>query len=213
LDLAIRQHVPGKSLDDWMRVMWRLHPDIDRPYTLKDLEEALSEATGDSEFAHSVFEHHIYGKGPLDYRALVAAAGLQLRKAHAGKPWIGSNLTEVSGDGVKLTEVALSGTPLYNAGLDRGDEISRCDGKPIKKVDEFESCLAKHAPGESLMLEYRSRGGAKKTTVMVAEDPRLELVTFENAGLEVSEQIKSFRNLWLGSKALHRDIAEPVVIW
>jgi hypothetical protein len=48
---------------------------------------------------------------------------------------------------------------------------------------------------------------------MVEEDPALELVTFETAGLEVSDQIKSFRNLWLGSRALRRDIADTIVIW
>jgi predicted metalloprotease with PDZ domain len=213
LDLAIRQRFPGKSLDDWMRVMWRRHPDIDKPYDLKDLEEALGQATGDAEFAHAVFERHIFGREPLDYRALVAAAGLQLRHAHAGKPWIGSDPAELFGDEVKLSEVALRGSPLYAAGLDRGDEISRCDGKPVKKVDDFASCVAKHVPGESLLLEYRSRGAAKKASVMVAQDPSLELVTFEKASLDVSEAVKSFRNSWLGSRAIHREVAESVVIW
>jgi predicted metalloprotease with PDZ domain len=213
LDLAIRERFPGKSLDDWMRVMWRLHPDIDRPYDLKDLEEALGEATGDAEFAHTIFKQHIYGEEPLDYRALVAAAGLELRKAHPGKPWVGSEQAELSGDEVKLTELALRGSPLYSAGLDAGDEISRCDGKPVKKAEDFESCVAKHAPGESLLLEYRSPAGPKKATVTVAEDPAVEVVTFEKAGLEVSDRIKSFRSSWLGSRALHRDVADPIVIW
>jgi predicted metalloprotease with PDZ domain len=213
LDLAIRQRFPGKSLDDWMRVMWRRHPDIDRPYDLKDLAEALGEATGDADFAHAIFKHHIYGEEPLDYRALVAAAGLVLRKAHPGKPWIGSDQAELSGDQVKLTELALRGTPLYSAGLDNGDEISRCDGKPVKKVEEFESCVAKHTPGERLTVDYRSPAGAKKATVMVDEDPSVELVTFEKAGLELSDRVKSFRNSWLGSRALHSEVAETIVIW
>jgi predicted metalloprotease with PDZ domain len=213
LDLAIREHFPGKSLDDWMKVTWRSHPDIERPYVLKDLEQALGEATGDNEFAHAVFERHIYGREPLDYRTLVAAAGLELRKAHAGKPWIGSDQAEADGEAVKLTQPALRGTPLYAAGLDRGDEISRCDGKPVKKVDDLESCVAKHSPGESLLLEYQSRGGAKKATLPVAEDPSLEIVTFEKAGRAVTEDMKSFRNLWLSSQAIHRDVADPIVIW
>jgi predicted metalloprotease with PDZ domain len=213
LDLAIRERFAGKSLDDWMKAMWRLYPEINRPYTLKDLEEGLGEATGDSAFAQSVFAHHIYGREPLDYQALVGAAGLKLRKAHAGKPWIGSDQVEVSGDGLKLSEVALRGTPLYSAGLDKGDEIARCDGKPLKKVEDFEACLAKHAPGDGVVLEYRGRGGAKKTTVTVAEDPAVEIVTFEKAGLEVSEQVKMFRSRWLDSGVMARGIAEPIVIW
>ena len=129
----------------------------------------------------------------MDYRTLVAAAGLLLRKAHAGKPWIGSDQAELSGDEVKLTEPALRGSPLYAAGLDNGDEISSCDGKPVKKVDEFESCVAKHAPGERSGRWITGRAaGAKKATVTVAEDPSLELVSFEKAGLEVNEKVKSF---------------------
>jgi predicted metalloprotease with PDZ domain len=213
LDLSIRQRFPGKSLDDWMKVMWRRHTDINRPYTLKDLEEALSEATGDAGFAHGVFEHHIYGKEPLDYRTLVAAAGLQFRKAREGKPWIGNDQVEMSGDEVKLSDVSLRDTPLYRAGLERGDEILQCDSKAMKKVDDFEVCLSKHAPGEVLLLEYRSRGGPKKARVTVVEDPAIEIVTFEKAGLAVSEQVKSFRNSWLGSRSLRGSIAEPIVIW
>jgi predicted metalloprotease with PDZ domain len=213
LDLAIREHFPGKCLDDWMKVMWRRHPDIDQPYVLNDLEEALGEATGTPEFAHAVFEQHIYGREPLDYRALVAAAGLVLRKAHAGKPWIGNDQTELSGDEVKLSQVALHGSPLYAAGLDRGDQVSSCDGKPVKNTDDFDSCVAKHSPGQSLALEYRSRSGLKRAVVMVAEDPSLELVTFEKAGLEVSNDVKSFRRSWLSSRAIRRAVAEPVVIW
>ena len=213
LDLSIRENFPGKSLDDWMRVMWRRHPDIDRPYTLPDLESALAEATGSEEFAAAVFKRNIEGREPLDYQALVAAAGLQLRKSHPGKPWIGAPRLETSSDGVKLAEVALRNTPIYVAGLDVGDEITRCDGKAVKKVDDVQTCVGKHALGETLALEYNARSGAKKATVTVAEDPAVELVTFEKAGMPVSDGVKAFRDQWLGSKTLHKEYPEPVVSW
>jgi predicted metalloprotease with PDZ domain len=213
LDLQIRARFPGKSLDDWMRVMWRRHPDIDRPYTLEDLQEALSEATGSAAFAHEVFEHHIYGREPLDYQSLAAQAGLQLRKIHPGKPWIGNDQVEASGEGLKLSELVLRGSPFYAAGLESGDELSQCDGKPLKKTQDLESCLSKHAPGDTLALDYRSRAGAKTARVAVMEDPALEIVTFENAGLQLTGQIKAFRKAWLGSRSFHEGIAEPIVIW
>jgi predicted metalloprotease with PDZ domain len=213
LDLAIRRHFPGKSLDDWMRVMWQRHPDINQPYDLRDLEHALALATSDADFAHAVFEHHIYGHDPLDYQSLVAAAGLKLQKAHAGKPWIGNDDLTLSADGLQLSRTPLIGSPLYLAGLDRGDEILKCDGKALKDPGDFSSCLAKHDPGDTLALEYRSRVGVKKTGLTVAEDPELEIVTFENAGLPISSQIQAFRQVWLGSKSPHEDIAEKIVIW
>jgi predicted metalloprotease with PDZ domain len=213
LDLSIRERFPGKSLDDWMRVMWRHHPDIDTPYTLQDLESTLAEATGSEEFAAGVFKRHIAGREPLDYQGLVEPAGFKLRKLHAGKPWIGSARVEATAQGVKLAEPALRGSPLYAAGLERGDEITQCDGKAMKKVEDFQTCLAKHSVGEHLDLEYNSRAGAKRATLTVAENPALELVTFEKAGLDVGEPVRSFRADWLSSKALHKNSTEPFVNW
>ncbi len=214
LDLWIRQRFPGKSLDDWMRVMWRRHPDIDLPYTLADLESSLGEATGSREFADEVFHRHIKGKEALNYAELVKAAGLELRKAHQGKPWIGAARAEAVGsDGLKLADEALRGSPLYDAGLERGDEIKRCDGKALNKADDLQACVAKHAVGESLALEYLSRSGSQKALVKIAEDPALELATFEKVGREVSESVKAFRLNWLGSKALSAKRGEPVVDW
>jgi hypothetical protein len=62
-------------------------------------------------------------------------------------------------------------------------------------------------------IEYISRGGVKKATVTVGEDPALELVSFEKAGLEVSAAVSEFRGAWLGTKALHKVETEPVVNW
>ena len=213
LDLAIRERFPGKSLDDWMRLMWRHHPDIDAPYTLQDLENCLAETTGSSEFAELIFQHHINGREPLDYESLVAAAGLKLRKVHPGKAWIGNDHVEPSSDGIKLSDVALHGSPLYAAGLDQGDQIARCDGKTLKKAEDFQFCVEKHSPGENIALEYISRAGFRKIAVAAGEDPAVEIVTFEKVGFEVSPTVKSFRSSWLGSKSPSGTIGEPVAIW
>jgi predicted metalloprotease with PDZ domain len=211
LDLSIRRQFPGKSLDDWMKVMWQRHPDVTSPYTLEDLKDCLAEATGSRAFAEDFFGRHITGRGPLDYQSLVGEAGLELRPAKPRKPWIGAARVSASDEGVKLTDPALSGSPLYLAGLDAGDEITRCDGKVIKKTEDFQSCFGKHSPGESLTLQYVSRGEERQTRVAIAEDPMLELVTFERAGIAVTEAVKLFRSGWLSSKALTIQRNEPVV--
>jgi predicted metalloprotease with PDZ domain len=212
-DLSIRERFPGKSLDDWMRVMWRRHADVGSPYTLTDLQSGLAEATGDAAFAAETFRKHIVGKEPLDYAALAKEAGLEVRKAHAGKPWVGAARVDSEGDGAKLAEVSLRGSPLYRAGLEMGDVVTQCDGKLLKKAEDFQGCVAKHAVGDVLNLVYTSRAGARKATVTVAEDPAVEIVTFEKAGEDISAPVKSFRIEWLGSKALHSAGAEPVVDW
>ena len=40
IDLKIRAEFPGKSLDDWMRAMWKQHPDVQKPYTLAKIGRA-----------------------------------------------------------------------------------------------------------------------------------------------------------------------------
>ncbi len=200
IDLAIREHYPGKSLDDWMRVMWRQHPDIQKPYTLGDLQSALGDAVSDRAFAAEVFRRHIQGKEPLPYADLLLSAGLLLRKSHGGAAWWGKSETKLSATGLELTSETLRGTPLYEAGLDRGDIILAVNGKAVKS-DEV---LASRKVGEELRLKVRTRAGERETSLVLGENPELEIVTFEDAGRTVTPQIEAFRRAWLGSKALHK---------
>ena len=204
IDLMIRERFPGKSLDDWMRTMWREHPDIDQPYTLADLQKTLGETVGNSEFAAEIFQHHIYGKEPLDYGGVVGAAGLVLKKAHPGQAWTGpAHGLNFSDKAVELTGYAQRGSPLYLAGVDKGDRILEWDGKALKSMNDLNDWLSKHKPGDTLTLNVVRRDGPQQAQLTLGEDPTEELVTFEEAGRPVTPEITAFRQNWLGSKALH----------
>jgi len=205
IDLAIRQHFPGKSLDDWMRTVWKQHPDIDKPYTLEDLQTALADATGSQEFARDVFTHHILGMEPMDYRALLAPAGFLLRPAHAGVPWIGpvQRTLAFSDAGIEIDGNTIRDTPLYLAGLDHGDKVLELGGKKIKSAADLDGLLASHKVGDQLSAKANTREGNRTVAVTLIEDPTVELVTFESAGKPVTPQIEAFRKAWLSSKALH----------
>ncbi len=203
VDLAIRKQFPGKTLDDWMRTMWREHPDIDKPYTLDDLQQTLGETT-DNSFAEDFFEHHIRGKEPVDFGPLLAQAGLVLRKEHPDTVWLGASNLNFVGDGVELAGNTLRGSPLYEAGLDIGDRILRWDGKALKNSVDLNSWLAKHKPGDHVRLQAQRRDGERTVEAMLTEDPALEVVTYERAGQAVTAQIGEFRKAWLSSKALHQ---------
>jgi predicted metalloprotease with PDZ domain len=203
VDLLIRSQFPGKSLDDWMRAMWMEHPDIQKPYTLEDLQTALAHATGSAEFAAQVFEHHIYGMEPMPYEELLSRAGMLLRKSNAGKAWIGSQSFEFSDKGAELVSATLRGTPLYEAGLDRGDVISTFGGKAMKTQADFTSWLEGLKPGDKVKLRVESRGVKKEVELTAAESPALEVVTYEEAQKPVTAQIEEFRQAWLSSKAIH----------
>ena len=201
IDLAIREQYPGKSLDNWMRGMWQKHHDSDQPYTLADLEATLAEVTDES-FAHEVFTDHIQGLQPLDYAHLSAPAGLSLTFARPGKVWLGGGAgrINVTGSGLELTGPTLRGSPLYQAGVDRGDEIQDCGNETVKTIAKLDSCFASRKPGDSLTLKVKGRTGIRTVTLALVQDPELTLVPVEREGQSVTPAIQSFRAKWLSSR-------------
>ncbi len=200
-DLAIRAQFPGKSLDDWMRAMWKEHPDSQKPYTLDDLQQTLASVTS-KEFAAQIFTNHVYGKEPMDYEKLLARAGILLRKVSTPAVWTGAQGLTFSDRGADIT-ATLRGSPLYNAGLDRGDRIVEWDGKSIKTQAELNTLLDTYKPGDHIKLQVESRAGKKDVDVELAGPPGYELEPYEMAGKELTPEMKAFRDAWLSSKAIH----------
>ena len=201
IDLAIRSRFPGKSLDDWMRAMWRRHPDVQKPYTEEDLEQALAEATGSKEFAKEIFDRHIRGLEPMDYASLLARAGFVLQPETPAKAWIGNPFMTFSDRGVDIIWTH-RGSPLYAAGIDRGDRITEVDGKPIKTRQDWDGVTASHKPGDRSMLTVEARTGKKQVEINWVPTPDVWITSFEKAGRPVTPEITAFREAWLGSKAL-----------
>jgi predicted metalloprotease with PDZ domain len=206
LDLTLRERY-GRSLDDYMRAMWRdygshqsaaLAPE--RPYTLADLRRELGQVSGDTAFANDFFRRHVEGLEPLDYAALLAPAGFQLRRAHPGRPWLGIGLDDGDG-GVEITASVVGG-PTYAAGLDRGDRILSVDGQAVATADAASALFASHHPGDVVQLQVQSRGAAPRAvSVHLAEDPALQVVPNEAAGVPLTDAMRALRQAWLGSKA------------
>lgn len=197
IDLAIRERFTGKSLDDWMREVWRRHPDIEKPYSNSDLQDALEAAVGDRSFAEEIFRHYILGRQSMDYAALVESAGMMLRKVNEGAAWLGKV------DGATVMAEPQLDTPAYAAGVSKGDTILEIDGKTVKADSSMKDQLSRRHPGDRIRLKVRTRAGEREVQVRLGEDPRLELVTFEQAGRSASPAALAFRQAWLGSKALH----------
>ena len=204
IDLAIRARFPGKSLDDWMRQMWREHPDVDQPYTLDDLERTLATATGSREFAAGIFRRHIYGKEPMDYAGLLAPAGLLLEQGGGRtRVWFGAPYASFSNRGMTLNEPTLRGSPLYEAGLDRGDRIVEWDGRAARTQAKLDAILARHKPGDRIRVRVETRTGPKDVELVLAAPPALRIVTYESAGRPLTREMAAFREAWLSSKAVH----------
>lgn len=197
LDLQLRSK--GLNLDDFMKAVWAKHGKPEIAYNVADLQVVLESYTKDKAFAQQFFARYVNGHESLDYTPLLANAGLLLKKQFEGQAWIG-DIRYKEGAGLTITSNTVIGSPLYKAGLDIDDEILKVDGKSVSKNDELVSILKTHKPGDQIAVEYKHRDEQKTAMLELIENPRLQVVTYEEAGKAVTAGMQAFRKAWLGSK-------------
>lgn len=203
LDLTLRSRFDGLSLDDYMRTLWERFGKSETPYKLEDLQRVLAEITGSTDFARSFFNRYIYAGEIIELRSLFAQAGLLLRKENPGTPVIlfGEAKIDFASGRPTITQNTIIGSPLYDAGIGRGDVLLQLDGNELQNARDLQRILTSHQPGDSIVVVYESLGVQYESTLSLAEDPTLELVPYEDAGMEVTDAMQAFRENWLGSKA------------
>jgi predicted metalloprotease with PDZ domain len=99
-----------------------------------------------------------------------------------------------------LDSYTLIGTPLYDAGLDRGDRIESLAGTSVTAESGLEGILQGLEPGDEVEIEFWSRGEDYTATLVLGADPALEVVTFEALGREITPEIVAFRSAWLDGR-------------
>ena len=201
LDLDIRSRFAGKSLDDFMRRMWTKYGKTERPYAPADIRTTLGEAVGDTAWANGVFRRYIDSTAAPAYDTLLGHAGLLLRRAAAGKAWLGDLDFQARDSTLTVASATLIGTPAYAAGIERGDRLVSLAGRATVTAADVEAVLGSRRPGEAVPAVVIGRDGRRDVTLTLAESPRLEVVTYEEAGMPVSEAVRAFRERWMASKA------------
>ena len=68
----------------------------------------------------------------------------------------------------------------------------------------MDSVLARHVPGDKISLDVHRRDGKRTITVSLCENPQMEVVPYEHASLPITDEIRKFREDWLGSKAAEK---------
>ncbi len=199
LDLTVRSRF-DLSLDGLMRLIWRRHGTPETPYTLDDLEALLAEYTSDEPFAADFFDRYVRGRDVPDLEPLLALAGLALRPRGPGEAYLGAETLEYDGRGATLASGTQIGSPLYAAGLDRGDRILRLDGSPIRSAADWRRVESRRRSGDVIEVVFTQRGRQRTVSLTVAADPRLDVVTFEALGRTVSDEVRAFRRAWLGPR-------------
>lgn len=203
LDLTLRQRF-RRTLDDFMRALWTDHGRAERPYTMADARAILARVTGDPRFAAEFFDRYIEGQEALDYPALLAQAGFLVRPAAPGRAWLGDVAWRADGGSLALQAGPLVGTPIYEAGLDRGDRLQTIAGRDATTPDVVDAVLQAHRPGDAIPVTFTSRGERLAATIRLAESPRIEVLTMEEAGQVPTAAQLAFRQRWLGSRATPR---------
>ncbi len=209
LDLRLRSEF-NVTLDDYMRTVWLDRGKVMKPYTIPDLQADLAKVTKNPKFAADFFNKYIYGIEKNDYAALLANAGLLLRKAAPVKGWAGplsynrnrgrSGEARTTDEAGLPVQVSIIGTPVYKAGLDVGDIILKADGKEVKDAQSFTDIVSAKNPGDKIVVSYKNRTGEHETTITLEESPYFEVVTFEKTGKELTKEQTEFRNNWLSTK-------------
>ncbi len=200
LDLEIRTNYEGLSLDNVMQEIWRRYGKTEIPYTNRDLLAVLAEVVNDKAFAESFFDSFIFGHERPDHEMLLAHAGLRLRTQNPGEASLGLEGIGFSDDQATITYGTLKGSPLYKAGLERGDILISIDGRSLKHEKALAKSLKNKKPGDTASVVFQRQGTMQTRTLTLIEDPTLEVVTFEASGETISDEIRAFRKAWLGSK-------------
>lgn len=199
LDLSLREQFPDVTLDTLMRQVWQTHGKTEIPYTTDDLRNALAQVTGKKRFADEFFSRYITGQDLPDYESLLGNAGLLMRLANGGDASAGPVSFEVDGKAVLIAQNTIIGSPLYAAGLDRGDQVLAIDRLKIQSQAQWDDAIGRYNPGDTATIRYIQRGIESSAELTFAADNELEVVTYEAADMQVSKAQLAFRSSWLGA--------------
>ena len=199
LDLTLRGR--GLTLDGYMRHVWQKHGKPEIPYAVAGLEIALAEYSGDEAFATDFFDRYVRDGQVPNYAELLAQAGFLLRKRNPDGAFLGLVNLDYDDESATVASNTIIDSPLYLAGLDRGDKILELDGKVLISDEVWQSVKDSHKPGDSIMVTYTQRGERKTASMEIVEDPRLEVVPFEDAGMDLTDEHREFRQSWLNGDA------------
>jgi len=213
LDLSLRDRSNGKtSGDDYMKALWARfgRPGQKEPgkvstaYSIDGLKETLATVSGDRNFANDFFSKFVEGRQLVDYTALLARAGLVMRKRAPGRPFAGQAQISTGGSALRVSSLVPWESPLYKAGVAQDDQLVNLDGTALTSNANWDEAMLRHKPGDHVPLRFVRRSGETvNTTLVLDEDPRIEIVPIEKIGGILSDDQKRFRESWLSSQQKH----------
>lgn len=160
LDLSLGTNGSGLSLDGYMKLAWEKYGKEEIPYTVRDLQGLLSDYAG-SQFATEFYENHIFKSTLPDFKRLFKNMGVDFRNEGADKAYLGNSLTKTF-NGWQLTDNAMVGGPLYNAGIEKEDIILRIGDKLLDNNSEILKLISAFKPGDEIEVEFVKMWGERR---------------------------------------------------
>lgn len=197
LDLRLRTELKGKTLDGFMRQVWQTYGKPEIPYTLGDLEDQLATYTDDNAFAANFFQQHVRGKELPNMQELLSRVGIDLRQQAPEAASLGMAQWKEEDEQLVLASYAFKGSPLYEAGLEKGDVLLRVDGQEVAAQADLDSLLADKQPGEELKLQFSRFNKKREVSTLLTALPGHVTALQEKP----SKKAARWRAAWLGSKA------------
>lgn len=197
LDLTLRTRFTDLTLDHLMREMWASHGIPEDPYVVDDIEAALARVTGDAAFAEDFFARYVRGREAPAYADLLAPFGIEVAAARGERAWAGSISMRFSDEGAVVLSTPLRDSPLYDAGVDRGDRVLSMNGTAISSRAAVDGVLSGLRPGDDVTIAYESRGGRFEESVTLGADPTLAGRWIPDG--MASEDQRALRAAWLAS--------------
>lgn len=193
LDLTLRTEFAGLSLDLLMRKLWQDFGKTGRFYTEQDLQQALAVLTANPEFAKNFFSRYVDGQQLPDFNTLFAAMGLKLAPAQPKQAFLTAVSLFEQDKQLKVGSNTLLGTPLYQAGVDKGDLLLKLGRYKLSSKAQWDKAMSYYKVGDTAELSFSSRGKNYRTQVTFTADPSWALTENEDA---TTEQLAK-RALWL----------------
>ena len=185
--VARRLHAPAvAALRQAGRARRRAY--VGKPYSLKDLRDALAELTSNQAFANDFFDKYIEGREAAGLRDAPARARIRAASGASGcRVDRQRAVTEVP-DGLRVGVIAANrdetrvpvafDTPLYDAGVDEDDVITKIDDQAPTLAAW--RAIAQRKPGDTVTLVVRRRDGKLvTTTAKLVADPGVQVVAIE----------------------------------
>ena len=210
LDLSLRDRSNGKIRgEDYMKALWarfgrpgqKEAGKVSSAYSIDGLKETLATVSGDRNFANDFFAEFVEGRQLVDYTALLARAGLVMRKQAPGRPFAGLVELSAGGSALRVNGLVPWESPLYKAGVAEDDQLVNLAGTALTSLASWDRALARHKPGDRVPLRFVRRSGETVNgTLVLDEDPRIEILPIEKTGGILTDEQRRFRESWLSSQ-------------